>query len=85
MTIFDMEDEEILTQSGWHPKKDITYKNCKKDELIDIIRCLEHNWAGAEKSLKLQNKRLENFCNYFKYIGKSELFMEICDKGIDKK
>ena len=38
---------------------------------------LEHNFAGELKANMLQNKRLENFYNYYKEKGNEELFTKL--------
>ena len=77
--VYDLDDYYILEQNGWKLATDNTIRNYKKEELIGIIRMLEHNWAGELKANMLQNKRLENFYDYNKKIGKSELFSQIID------
>lgn len=77
--VYDLDDYYILEQNGWKLATDNTIRNYKKEELIGIIRMLEHNWAGELKANMLQNKRLENFYDYYKKIGKSELFSQIID------
>ena len=75
--VYDLDDYYILEQNGWKLPKNITLKSYKKDELIGIIRMLEHNWSGEIKANMLQNKRLENFYNYYKSIGNEELFTNL--------
>ena len=77
--VYDLDDYYILEQNGWKLATDNTIRNYKKEELIGIIRMLEHNRAGELKANMLQNKRLENFYDYYKKIGKSELFSQIID------
>ncbi|MBQ7277350.1 MAG: hypothetical protein IJS58_08920 [Bacilli bacterium] len=36
-----------------------------KDELIDQIKCLQHNWAGAIEASELQSYRLKWLFNAF--------------------
>lgn len=38
---------------------DSTLKKCSKEDLIEQIRILEHNWASAEESLNIQAKNCE--------------------------
>lgn len=77
--VYDLDDYYVLEQNGWKLASNDTIRHYKKEELIGIIRMLEHNWAGELKANMLQNKRLENFYNYYKKIGKSELFSQIVD------
>lgn len=42
---------------------DATLKGMSKDELIRLIRCLEHNWLGAEESCEHQYKLLTDYFN----------------------
>lgn len=51
-TIYDAENEDALATQGYKPYKDTTLKSMSKDDLIDQIRCLEHNWAGEIKTSK---------------------------------
>lgn len=60
--------EEILQSQGWKTKKDSTLKSLTKEQLIDEIRCLEHNWAGEINSRALQSNR---------YWFTKELFKEV--------
>lgn len=78
--VYDLDDYYILEKNGWKLASDNTIRHYKKEELIGIIRMLEHNWAGEIKANMLQNKRLENFYNYYKQIGKEELFSKIINK-----
>lgn len=77
--VYDLDDYYILEQNGWKLASNSTMTHYKKEELIGIIRMLEHNWAGELKANMLQTKRLGNFYNYYKNIGKSELFTQIID------
>lgn len=56
--IYDIRDEDALISQGWKSYKNSTLKSMTKDDLIDVIRMLEHNWAGEIKANKLQTKRL---------------------------
>lgn len=76
--IYDTEDEIVLKMQGWKPYKDSTIKSMSKDDLIDYIRALEHNWAVEIKGTKLIQYRLECFYNKLKELGNPELFSEIC-------
>lgn len=58
MNVFDYNNEDVLKSQGWIPYKDSTLKSMTKDELIEYIRCLEHNWAGEIKACWLQSHRL---------------------------
>ena len=42
----------------YKPYADSTLKSMKKEELIGIIRCLEHNWASTEEANQNQWKIL---------------------------
>ena len=75
--VYDLDEYYILEQNGWKLPKNSTLKSYKKDELVGIIRMLEHNWSGEIKANMLQNKRLENFYNYYKSIGNEELFTKL--------
>lgn len=72
--IYDLDDYIVLEKNGWKLPTNATLSHYKKDELISIIRMLEHNWVGQIKSTELQNRRLENFYKYFKEKGEEELF-----------
>ena len=75
--VYDLSDYYVLEQNGWHLPSEHTLSGYKKTELIGIIRMLEHNWAGEIKANMLQNKRLENFYNYYKEKGNEELFTKL--------
>ncbi len=64
MSVYDLSDAVALNSLGWKPKATATLKNCKKSDLIDIIRCLEHNWAGEIKANKLYQQRLQHVVSY---------------------
>jgi len=84
--VFDLDDQFVLDQECWKVLSNNTLKHYKKEELIGIIRCLEHNWAGEIKTNMLLRKRLENFYNYYKEKGQDKLFNQICDDlGSDKE
>lgn len=78
--VYDLDDYYVLEQNGWKLPSNNTLKGYKKQQLIEIVRMLEHNWAGEIKANMLQNKRLENFYNYYKEKGQEELFSKIIDK-----
>lgn len=78
MSVYDLSDYYILTKNGWKERKDSTYKSMKKEDLIDNIRCLEHNWAGSLKASELLSQRLKKFDDYFNAIGQPDLFRKIC-------
>jgi len=63
MNVYDVPNEVALGLRGWKQKADGTYKGLTKEYLIDEIRCLEHNWAGAIKANELLSFRLENAVN----------------------
>lgn len=75
--IYDLEDYYVLEQEGWKLPLNNTLKKYKKEDLVSIIRMLEHNWAGSIKATTLQSRRLENFYKYYKEIGKEELFTKL--------
>ena len=75
--IYDLDDYYVLEQNGWKLPSNNTLKQYKKIDLLEIIRMLEHNWAGELKANMLQNKRLENFYNYYKEKGNEELFTKL--------
>ena len=75
--IYDLDDYYVLEQNGWKLPSNNTLKQYKKTDLLEIIRMLEHNWAGSIKATELQSRRLENFYNYYKNIGEEELFTKL--------
>ena len=66
INIISNENIELLAQKGWKPVSTSYLKKWKKEELIEHIRILEHNWAGEIWGSNLIRKRLENACNYIK-------------------
>lgn len=77
-TIYDIKNEEALATQGYKPYKDTTLKSMSKDDLIDQIRCLEHNWAGEIKANKLLSYRLKCFLDVLDRNGHPEKFSQIC-------
>lgn len=75
--IYDLDDYYVLEQNGWKLPSNNTLRKTKKIDLVEIIRMLEHNWAGSIKATELQSRRLENFYNYYKEIGKEEIFTKL--------
>lgn len=75
--IYDLDDYYVLEQNGWKLPSNNTLSKYKKIDLLEIIRMLEHNWAGNIKATMLQNKRLENFYNYYKEKGNEKLFTKL--------
>lgn len=65
MSIYDLDKKEVLKQAGWRIYSDSTLKSMTKDELIDQIKCLQHNWAGAIEASELQSYRLQWLLNAF--------------------
>lgn len=65
MSIYDLDEKKVLRQAGWRIYSDSTLKSMTKDELIDQIKCLQHNWAGAIEVSKLQSYRLKWLFNAF--------------------
>lgn len=86
--IYDLDDYYVLEQKGWKLPTNATLSGYKKTELLDIIRCLEHNWAGSIKATELQSRRLENFYKYYKEICNEDLFTKLTSDdylGSDKE
>jgi len=77
--IYNQDNDYVLQRDGWNSLSDSTLNSYKKADLIDIIRCLEHNWAGSLKAVELQSRRLENFYNYCKDTANQELFTKLTD------
>ena len=77
-TIYDAGNEDALATQGYKPYKDATLKSMSKDDLIDQIRCLEHNWAGEIKANKLLSYRLKCFLDVLDKNGHPEKFSQIC-------
>ena len=77
--IYDLDDYYVLENEGWKLPQDQTLisGHYKKKDLVEIIRMLEHNWAGSIKTTTLQSRRLENFYNYYKEIGNEDLFTKL--------
>lgn len=44
---------------GYKSYSDSTLRSMTKDDLIRLVRMLEHNWQGAEESLNNQAKSLQ--------------------------
>lgn len=80
--VYDLDDYIALGEEGWKLPSNATLKQYRKDELVDIIRMLEHNWAGSIKQNILQQKRLKNFYNYYQQIGQGELFSKLMNEEI---
>ena len=78
MSIYDAKNEDALKTQGWKSYKDSTLKSMSKDDLIDQIRCLEHNWAGEIKANKLLSYRLKCFLDVLEKNGHPEKFNQIC-------
>ena len=72
MSIYDTKNEDALRTQGWKSYKDSTLKSMSKDDLIDQIRCLEHNWAGEIKANKLLSYRLKRFADVLTENGHPE-------------
>lgn len=77
-TIYDAENKDALATQGYKQYKDNTLKSMSKDDLIDQIRILEHNWAGEIKSNKLLSYRLKCFLDVLDKNGHPEKFSQIC-------
>ena len=59
MTVYDINNEDALKSQGYKIYKDSTLKSMSKNDLIEQIRILEHNWAGEIKANWLQSYRLQ--------------------------
>ena len=55
MTVYDINNEDALKSQGYKTYKDSTLKSMSKNDLIEQIRILEHNWAGEIKANWLQS------------------------------
>lgn len=71
MSPYDLSNEVVLNEYGWKCRTDSTYHGFTKPQLIDVIRCLEHNWAGEIKANKVLQKRLEKVTDYLRGEGYS--------------
>lgn len=61
MSIFDIGIIQILQKQGYKVRHESTLKCWKKDDLVDLIRSLENNWANALERCENQYKTL---CGY---------------------
>lgn len=59
--VYDLDDYIALGEEDWKLPSNATLMQYKKDELIGIIRMLEHNWAGSIKQNILQQKKTRKF------------------------
>ena len=78
MSIYDAKNEDVLKTQGWKSYKDSTLKSMNKNDLIDQIRYLEHNWAEEIKANKLLSYRLKCFLDVLEKNGHPEKFNQIC-------
>ena len=62
---------KYLAKRGQKVYSDSYLKSFRKEQLIDEIRCLEHNFANEVWGCELLTKRLENVCEYLKQQGLS--------------
>lgn len=62
---------KYLAKRGQKVYSDSYLKSFTKEQLIDEIRCLEHNFAGEVWGSELLTKRLEKVCDYLKQQGLS--------------
>ena len=62
---------EYLAKRGQKVYSDSYLQSFTKEDLIDQIRCLEHNFAGEVWGSELLTKRLEKVCDYLKQQGMS--------------
>ena len=60
---------KYLAKRGQKVYSDSYLKSFTKEQLIDEIRCLEHNFANEVWGSELLTKRLENVCEYLKQQG----------------
>ena len=67
-TIYDAENKDALATQGYKPYKDNTLKSMSKDDLIDQIRILEHNWAGENVSATIRG--VNKTCSGWKFYEK---------------
>ena len=82
--IYDEDLHELVQQCKEMFLENQTLMQYKKKDLVEIIRMLEHNWAGSIKATELQSRRLENFYNYYKEIGNEELFTKLTSDDVFK-
>lgn len=82
MSVYDLSDYYILAKNGWRKKENSIYKSKKKEDLIDYINMLEHNWAGALKSNELLIEKLKNF-DKDNLLKRQKLFVEYLQNYID--
>lgn len=61
---------------------DATLKRWKKEDLIEQIRILEHNWTSAEESLNIQAKNCEMLLKQAEKDTAKEIYNEIGDNDI---
>ncbi len=62
--MLNLNEDAYLNQKGYKRRTESTLKSYSKKDLIDIIRCLEHNWAGEIWGNNLLSKRLQNVSEY---------------------
>lgn len=66
------EIEHTLKLAGWDIKKDSSLKMQKKEELIEIIRALENNWANAierhENTIKYHEQTIKELDEMFQKL-----------------
>lgn len=69
--MIEIDINKHLKARGQRIYSDGTLKSFTKEQLIDEIRCLEHNYAGEIWGSNLLSKRLENVCTYLQRKGLS--------------
>ena len=62
---------KYLAKRGQKVYSDSYLKSFTKEQLMDEIRCLEHNYANEVWGSELLTKRLEKVCDYLKQQGLS--------------
>ena len=67
-TIYDVGNEDALATQGYKPYKDTTLKSMSKDDLIDQIRCLEHNLSKENVSATIRG--VNKTCSGWKFYEK---------------
>ncbi|MBO7615089.1 MAG: hypothetical protein J6T15_05275 [Bacilli bacterium] len=64
MREYQMDQKSVLERHGWKTLSDNYLKSFKKDQLVEVIRCLEHNWYGSLWESSLLQHRLEKVCGF---------------------
>lgn len=82
MSVYDLSDYYILAKNGWRKKENSIYKSKKKEDLIDYINMLEHNWAGSLKINELLTKKIQKY-DKDGLLKNQNLFAEYLQNYID--